>query len=175
MNAWTVFVSYSRDDRPLVEPLTRLMRITGTTVFRDEDSIAPGKKWKLQLAETIAKATTVVVFWSKKSSESQMVREEFELAISGEKDVVPILLDDTPLNSQLGEYQWLDFRPLVADLGKRASMAGSAGAGAAIGSILLPQIGVLMGTMLGKLIADAKIDDELQTLVYNRVIPERMR
>jgi hypothetical protein len=112
MSAYSVFVSYSRDDREVVKPFVELLRIADARVFRDEDCIVPGKKWKLVISEVIASAKAIVVFWTKNSAQSKEVGNELELGIKLKKDVVPVLLDNTPLAQELRAYQWVDFRGL---------------------------------------------------------------
>lgn len=97
MAEWNVFVSYSRLDREIVVPLTQLMRITGGNVFRDEDSINFGKQWRVVVAESLASARTVLVFWSGNSATSEAVQVEYTQAIAQGKDIVPVVLDDSPL------------------------------------------------------------------------------
>ncbi|MBA7493203.1 hypothetical protein ES702_03759 [subsurface metagenome] len=113
MSQYTVFISYSRKDSAIIGPLTRLMGLGGGKVFRDNDSIAPGQRWELLIADSIRNAKTFVVFWSKNSSKSNAVQKEIVLAINQRKDVVPVLLDNTTLNIELAAYQWLDFQPLM--------------------------------------------------------------
>jgi hypothetical protein len=52
------------------------MRTTGASVFRDEDSIDPGKRWRVIITKTIEKAVTIVVFWSVNASGSREVAKE---------------------------------------------------------------------------------------------------
>ena len=113
MPKYTVFISYSRKDKAIVDLLTNLMRIGGGKVFRDEDSIAPGQRWEILIADSIRNAKTFVVFWSKNPSKSKAVKEEIVLAINQGKDVVPVLLDNTELNIELEAYQWLDLQPFM--------------------------------------------------------------
>jgi hypothetical protein len=107
-----VFVSYSRHDASLVTPVVRLLRSTNDFVFLDADSIKPGEKWRAALAEAIRGANLVVVFWCRHSSESSEVESEYRSAIEARKDVIPVLLDSTPVPPALGEFQWIDFREL---------------------------------------------------------------
>lgn len=106
------FVSYSRKDARVVKPVVEIIRATGARVFRDEDSIPPGKKWKDVLATSIEDSDVVVVFWSKDSSKSKTVKEEYTKGVMLDKDIIPVLLDDCPLCKTLQEYQCIDFRPL---------------------------------------------------------------
>lgn len=89
-------------------------------MFRDEDSIPKGKKWKIVIAESLASCTTVLVFWSVAASDSKTVEEEYGFAIEQGKDIVPVLLDDTALPSSLSQYQWVDFRPMLRAAMERA-------------------------------------------------------
>lgn len=109
----SLFISYSRKDIRIVAPIVQLLRIGGGNIFRDEDSIAPGKRWKAELEKAIDAADTVILFWSKSSSQSEQVRAEYERAMEHKKDVVPVLMDDEPLVASLQQYQHLDFRKAI--------------------------------------------------------------
>src|SRR5262245_69363 len=109
----SIFVSYSHQDIGLVQPVVRLLRATEDLVFQDLDSIKPGRKWRREIGGALYAAHLVVLFWCYHSSRSAEVRREYELALTTGKDVLPVLLDTTPLPEQLNEFQWVDFRLLV--------------------------------------------------------------
>jgi len=52
----------------------------------------------------------VLVFWCEHSAASDWVRQEYEAGIRGNKEMIPILLDDREVPDPLRVYQWLDFR-----------------------------------------------------------------
>lgn len=104
------FISYSRRDSNLVGPVVALLRASRAHVFRDADSLEPGKKWRDQLSEAISDAEVLVLFWCHHAVESSEVGNEYRDAIAKGKDVLPLLLDDTPLPESLAEYQYIDFR-----------------------------------------------------------------
>jgi hypothetical protein len=108
-----VFVSYSHADAPLVAPVVRLLRINKSLVFQDVDGIEPGKRWRSELARALAEAHLVVVFWCDHASRSTEVSKEWKAAIKQKKDLLPLLLDATPLPPALDEFQWIDFRGTV--------------------------------------------------------------
>src|SRR5215813_13565937 len=114
----SIFVSYSHQDVGLVQPVVRLLRATEDLVFQDLDSIKPAKKWRREIEEALYAAQLFVLFWCYHSSRSAEVRKEYELALTTGKDVLPVLLDTTPLPQQLNEFQWVDFRQFVG-LGHR--------------------------------------------------------
>lgn len=107
-----VFVSYSHHDASLVTPVVRLLRSTNDFVFLDSDSIKPGQKWRQALSEAMEQASLVVVFWCTHSNQSAEVESEYRSAIEARKDVLPVLLDSTPVPPALDQYQWIDFREL---------------------------------------------------------------
>ena len=109
----SIFVSYSHEDIGLVQPVVRLLRATEDLVFQDLDSIKPGRKWRREIEEALYTAQLVILFWCYHSSRSAEVRREYEFALTTGKDVLPVLLDTTPLPEPLNEFQWVDFRLLV--------------------------------------------------------------
>lgn len=110
-----VFVSYSRDDESLVAPIVRLLRVNTSYVFQDLDGIRPGKRWREEIARGIAESNLVVVFWCRHALMSASVSEEWTAAIEQKKDMLPLLLDATPLPKPLSEFQYIDFRGTVGD------------------------------------------------------------
>lgn len=108
-----VFVSYSHADASLVGPVVQLLRVNKSLVFQDTDGIQPGKKWRGEIAKALAESHLVVVFWCDHACRSTEVATEWKGAVEQEKDVLPLLLDATPLPSELGQFQWIDFRGTV--------------------------------------------------------------
>ena len=107
-----LFIRYSRRNTRSVARLVNLMRVTGAAIFRDEDSIAPGQRWRAEISDALDRANTIIVFWSAEASASEEVRAEYRDAIAAGKTVVPILLDATPLTPPLQQFQLLDFSGL---------------------------------------------------------------
>ena len=105
-----IFVSYSHRDSDLVAPIVALLRASKALVFRDADQLMPGKKWRQQLDSAISNSTTILVFWCDHSRSSEEVKKEYTAAIQQRKDLLPLLLDSTPLPEELAEYQYIDFR-----------------------------------------------------------------
>jgi TIR domain len=108
-----VFVSYSHADAALVAPVVKLLRTNKSLVFQDLDDIQPGKKWRNEIAKALAESHLVVVFWCGHASQSNEISKEWKAAIEQKKDILPLLLDATPLPPELGEFQWIDFRGMV--------------------------------------------------------------
>jgi len=62
------------------------------------------------LGAAISEANVVLVFWCHHSQTSYEVRKEFALALEQGKDVLPLLMDGTPLPSKLATRRAIDFR-----------------------------------------------------------------
>jgi TIR domain len=50
---YRIFVSYSRADEKIIEPIVAILRATGEVTFRDKDSIPPGTRWRTALTDAI--------------------------------------------------------------------------------------------------------------------------
>ncbi len=108
-----VFVSYSHADVSLVAPVVQLLRVNKSLVFQDVDGIQPGKRWRNEIANALSQSHLVVVFWCDHARRSDEVSKEWKAAIEQDKDLLPVLLDATPLPASLDEFQWIDFRGTV--------------------------------------------------------------
>src|SRR5262245_43198320 len=113
MQSTNVFVSYSHLDHSLVAPVVKLLRANKSLVFHDIDSIVPGTRWGSAIETALATAHMVIVFWCDHSSRSDEVSKEWKTALALDKDLLPLLLDGTPLPQELREFQWIDFREMV--------------------------------------------------------------
>jgi hypothetical protein len=106
-----VFISYSSEDRDKIAPIVQLVRsLKNGLVFQDYANILPGERWRERVMGAITQATTLLVFWCEHSAASEHVREEYQAGIESQKDVVPILLDDTELPPVLSAFHWIDLR-----------------------------------------------------------------
>jgi|EndMetStandDraft_5_1072996.scaffolds.fasta_scaffold31878_4 hypothetical protein len=109
-------ISYARVDRPLVRGLVSLLRAglqgIDKTVFWDDD-FEPGEPWFAQIAVQIEDCAQLFVFWCRHSADSPQVARELALALARGKRVIPVLVDDTPLNESLAPIQGIDLRNVV--------------------------------------------------------------
>ena len=109
-----IFVSYSPADNELVSAIvSHLCASNGALVYCDADSMRTSNRWREELEAAISDADVVLVFWCHHSHTSYEVRKEFALALELGKDVLPLLLDGTPLPSKLADRRYIDFRARV--------------------------------------------------------------
>lgn len=158
-----LFASYSRHDRELVKRLCALLRVSGSTVFRDEDSIEPGTKWRSALTDALEHADCLVLFWSANSAKSAAVREEYQVALRREIHLVPLLLDHTPLPQPLLQYQWIDLSGFVSV--REITRGGGIGIGMGPSVVLGAQVASMILGMLRRRKAE---EEPLQTWIELR-------
>ena len=109
-----IFVSYSPADNDLVSAIVSLLTASNDAiVYCDADSIRTSGRWREELEKAISEANLVMVFWCHHSNTSYEVRKEFALALERGKDVLPLLLDGTPLPGKLADRRSIDFRGRV--------------------------------------------------------------
>jgi hypothetical protein len=135
-----IFISYSHNDRWQVEEIVRLLSVTDASIFRDYTKIDPGKKWRPLIEKAINDAEVMLVFWSANSKDSAEVKVEYEAARALNKDIVPVILDQTPLIPVLSEYQGINFAALFRSRGPGANAGASSGAWFEARCILLHRI-----------------------------------
>ena len=109
-----IFVSYSPADNDLVSAIVSLLCANNSSLACcDADSIRRSGRWREELETAVSEANVVLVFWCHHSNTSYEVRKEFALALEQGKDVLPLLLDGTPLPSKLAAHRTIDFRTRV--------------------------------------------------------------
>ncbi len=123
-----IFVSYSPADNELVSAIVSLLSANnGALVCCDADSLRTSGRWRDELETAISEADVLLVFWCHHSHTSYEVRKEFALALELGKDVLPLLLDATPLPSKLAGRRYIDFRARVGVVHEGAPEQGEPG------------------------------------------------
>jgi hypothetical protein len=97
-----VFLSYSRDDRPVAQALAAELQRLGVDVWWDHDLLG-GDDFRSRIAEILTRAPVAVVIWSRRSVQSQWVVGEASVARE-KKILIPLNID--------GCEPPVDFRPL---------------------------------------------------------------
>ena len=76
-----IFVSYSRQDKEVVETYRLAQLALGNDVFVDTYSIRVGEDWRASLARAIDTADIFQLFWSESSAASPNVKDEWDYAL----------------------------------------------------------------------------------------------
>lgn len=109
-----VFVSHSSEDEAFVDLVNDALKVPGIEVLIDSD-IQPGEPWEHALNSFVNAADVLLIVVSRHSLISPWVQFECMGFLARVKenpslDVIPILLDDSPLPEFLASYQFADFR-----------------------------------------------------------------
>ncbi len=77
----SVFLSYARSDRKLVQKIGKHLREAGLEIWDPDESILPGSNWPAELQAGLDSAGALVVFISPEAMESRSVSYEIEYAL----------------------------------------------------------------------------------------------
>lgn len=102
-----VFISYSSDATPLVRQIEAEFREAGIETWVDHRRLRAGDNLPVEISEALSWCNVLLLIWSKSSSQSNWVKLEWTNALSLDKRIVPLLLDDTPLPSILSHKTYI--------------------------------------------------------------------
>ena len=101
-------VIYSRLDTPAAQRAQALAAVYDRAVI--DRQVQPGAHWRQVMAGAICGASRVLLVWSRHAAESAEVRREIDTALVCRVNVVPVLLDSTPLPGLVADVQAVDWR-----------------------------------------------------------------
>ena len=111
-----VFISYSSNDQQEAEAMRTLLSVHGIATWMAPYDIPAGSKYAYVINDAIEGCACVLLMLSESSQASQFVEREVERAISYNKTVVSMHLDDSILNSgfkfYLGQAQIIPVRSI---------------------------------------------------------------
>lgn len=111
-----IFISYSPDDKEQKDEITSILENNGYIVWDEEKETHPGTDRPQEIEKPIRNSKAVLVLLTRKSLTSGWVNEEIAYALSLQKNIYPLLLDDVlllediPIPEPLRNIQFLDFR-----------------------------------------------------------------
>ena len=91
--AYKIFISYSSYDFQLISHVKKLLKSSAIKVYVAEYSMAPGDVLSDTLKASIKACDLFLLIWSRKSQESTCLSQEFGIASSWQKPIVPVVLD----------------------------------------------------------------------------------
>ena len=95
-----IFVSYAHADKLVVFDAMRQLYDKGANIWYDE-GIQPAGEWVEEIASAIKKSVLFLVFISPRSVDSRYVKSEVGYALSENKEILTIMLEDTELPAGL--------------------------------------------------------------------------
>lgn len=95
-----IFASYAHRDSHVVMPIVRAMRENGLRVWCD-NGITAGTEWPAMIEQNLNDSKAVVVFVSQQMLQSMSCRNEIQYAITLNKDILLVYLEDVELSAGL--------------------------------------------------------------------------
>ncbi len=116
-----VFVSYAHKDNKKVLDLIKLLKRKMCRIWYDE-GLTPGGSWNDDLANHISKCECVIIIITNNSIQSQYVKSELNYAISLNKKIYPVFLENVELPAglamMLGTTQYIHINDLESETNK---------------------------------------------------------
>lgn len=116
MQTLTFFISYSREDKHLMEILASILETAGHTTWVDADNIMPGQTWQSTILQGLRDADFCIVILTPRAIKSTYVKEELELALNERKPLIPVRWEpvtrDEVAALGIGHIHYLDFPEL---------------------------------------------------------------
>lgn len=110
-----IFISYSHDDREIMEPIAEQLARDGYRFWFD-DGTEGGETWQETVPEKITECTVFLLLITKNMLHSKNCRDELTYAKTEEKTILPAFLSDINLKKeckavdfQLGNYNHVNF------------------------------------------------------------------
>ncbi|MGN0437037.1 MAG: TIR domain-containing protein [Lachnospiraceae bacterium] len=98
MKQKTVFVSYSSKDKILVNKIIDMIEDMGISCWKAPECIPAGSSYAREIPKAIANCRVFLLMLSSTSQDSIWVEKEIDNAITHRKTIIPLALDDEPLN-----------------------------------------------------------------------------
>jgi hypothetical protein len=122
------FISYKRQDFARIAPILRAIVHAGVPVWYDR-GIPGGAEWDAIIEERLTACRWVILFVSPAAVASKYVRREVKFADALDTPLIPVLLEDTPLNHGmrmlLAPRQMVDSRDRDFNEQLRRALAGT--------------------------------------------------
>jgi len=106
-----VFLSYTDEDRAMMETIRTRLRREGITVWTNTTDIQTGEEFEEAIKRGIEQADTVIYLLSPDSLKSYFARQELEYALSLNKRIIPVLVRETlstAIPSSLQNLHYID-------------------------------------------------------------------
>lgn len=104
MSGKTVFISYSSKDFLYVKGIVEILKELGVSYWKAPDMIPAGSNYAKEIPAAIRECDVFLLVVSKYSQKSIWVEKELDSAINNRKMILPIKLDNEPLNDLFRFY-----------------------------------------------------------------------
>lgn len=123
MNAYykyDLFISYATDNKDIADYLVEKIEARGYTCFIAPRNISTGADYATEIVKGISNSTAMLLVFSSKANSSSYVLREINSAVSRNKTVIPLRIENfipsEAMEFYLGVTHWLDAYPRVLDI-----------------------------------------------------------
>jgi len=92
--SFDIFLSYRRSDQEIAKLLVEELTSQGVNVWWDQH-IEGGEDWRDAIVEGLTDSKVLVILFSEECNASKQLRKELAIADTLDKDIVPVLIEDT--------------------------------------------------------------------------------
>ena len=115
-----IFVSYSHQDKPVVDQIVTRLKADGHDVWIDSLKLRPGDNIQRKIAEGLEEADAFIVVVSENSFRSKSVQHEFaaialQQISKRQQRIIPIRIDQSAVPSYLADRIYLDLSDNLED------------------------------------------------------------
>ena len=103
---YDVFISYKSEERKEAIQVRDFLQANGLNCWMDQDQIKVGQDYKKEIAKYMPQCHAIIILISYISQKSKEVKQEYELAVSYQKEVFPIMIEDCILE----DYYYNSFK-----------------------------------------------------------------
>ncbi len=103
-NAKSVFISYSSKDHKFANKVAKLLDKMGVTYWKAPEMIPAGSNYAREIPKAIRECDVFLLILSQYSQESIWVEKEVDSAICNRKSIVPLKIDEAPMNEMFRFY-----------------------------------------------------------------------
>jgi hypothetical protein len=108
-NPVKTFISYSRTDSKFANFLESELQRRGYSLWRDQTDIIAGQNWEKMINRAIEICSHFIIILSPNSINSQEVKRELSVAINLSRPIIPILIADCEIPSEISRINYINW------------------------------------------------------------------
>ena len=117
---YDLFISYSSENKDIADYIVDKIEKRGYKCFIAPRDIRTGSEYAVEIIRGISNSTAVLLVFSSKSDKSHYVLREINSAVSRNRPIIPLRIEDflpsEAMEFYLGPTHWLDAFPAVLDV-----------------------------------------------------------
>ena len=117
---YDLFISYATENKNIADYIVERIEKRGYRCFIAPRDIQTGSEYAVEIIRGISNSTAVLLVFSSKSDKSHYVLREINSAVSRNRPIIPLRIEDflpsEAMEFYLGPTHWLDAFPEILDV-----------------------------------------------------------